>query len=526
MMKTIPATALNDLMRGAGEWALFDVRETGEADRGHIRGATFLPRRMIEPRLAELVPNRATTVVFYDEGGPRAALAAETAARAGYRDVRTLEGGLRGWEDAGFVPVSGSNVVSKHFGEEISHTKRVPQITAQTLHEWQATGKPHIVCDIRTPGEYKVAHIPGAVGAFGVDAGLSASDLDARQVPVVVHCAGRTRSIIACQTLRELGVGDVQALEDGTMGWTLAGFELEKGHPDRLLQPSPASVREAGARGRALAEGVGVTAVAAGQLREWLAQREAGALNLYVFDVRQVPEYEAAHIPGAKTLPGGLAIQRADEFAAVRNAHIVLVDDDGARAWITGYWLRRMQFPRVHVLDGGLARWQAEGAAIERGRVRAAPLLLDEARGLIRRIAPAALQELLAGGAPVTVVDVDTSRHFAGRHVPGAHWIPYGWLESRVADFVADRGTAVVVCCHDGLHSTYAGANLARMGFADVRVLDGGTDRWAQAGLPCATGLGEAAPDDVVVQPYNGDKAAMAKYLAWEKKLTGDRRAG
>ncbi|MBK9606430.1 MAG: hypothetical protein IPO58_08475 [Betaproteobacteria bacterium] len=525
-MTMISATALNELMQGAGEWALFDVRETGEADRGHIRGASFLPRRMIEPRLAELVPDPATTVVFYDEGGPRAALAAEAAARAGYRDARTLEGGLRAWKSAGFVPVSGSNVVSKHFGEEISHSERVPQITAQTLHEWQAAGKPHIVCDIRTPGEYTVAHIPGAVGAFGVDAGLNAADLAARQMPIVVHCAGRTRSIIACQTLRELGVGDVHALEDGTMGWTLAGFELEKGHPDRLLQPSPASVRDAGARGRALAERAGVTAVAAGQLREWLAQREAGALNLYLFDVRQVPEYEAAHVPGAKTLPGGLAIQRADEFAAVRNAPIVLVDDDGARAWITGYWLRRMQYPRVHVLAGGLAQWQAEGGAIEHGRVRPAPLLFDEARRLTRTIAPAALQELLAGGAPVTVLDVDTSRYHAARHVPGAHWIPYGSLESRVADFVSDRAATVVVCCHDGLHSTYAGANLARMGYADVRVLDGGTDRWAKAGLPCATGLGEATPDDIVVPPYNSDKAAMAKYLEWEKKLTGDRRAG
>jgi rhodanese-related sulfurtransferase len=158
-MTVISATALNDLMQGAVGRCSMSARPAG--DRGHIRGATFLPRRMLEPRLAELVPDLATTVVSYDEGGPRAAR--RRAARAGYRDARTLDGGLRAWESAGFVPVSGSNVVSKHFGEEISHSERVPQVTAQTLHEWQATGKPHVVCDIRTPGEYKIAHIPGAV---------------------------------------------------------------------------------------------------------------------------------------------------------------------------------------------------------------------------------------------------------------------------------------------------------------------------------------------------------------------------
>lgn len=68
-MKTISAAALIDLMRSDAPYALFDVREIGEAESGHILGATFLPRRMIEFRIADLVPVRATTIVVYDEGG-------------------------------------------------------------------------------------------------------------------------------------------------------------------------------------------------------------------------------------------------------------------------------------------------------------------------------------------------------------------------------------------------------------------------------------------------------------------------
>ena len=71
-MKTIAAAALIDLMRSNMPHALFDVREIGEAEAGHILGATFLPRRMIEFRIADLVPVRTTTIVIYDEGGKRA----------------------------------------------------------------------------------------------------------------------------------------------------------------------------------------------------------------------------------------------------------------------------------------------------------------------------------------------------------------------------------------------------------------------------------------------------------------------
>ncbi|MBN9611918.1 MAG: rhodanese-like domain-containing protein, partial [Actinobacteria bacterium] len=73
------------------------------------------------------------------------------------------------------------------------------------------------MCDIRSPEEYARSRIPGARGAFGTELALLAADLQGHAGPVVVHCSGRTRSIIACQTLREFGLTRVYALENGTM---------------------------------------------------------------------------------------------------------------------------------------------------------------------------------------------------------------------------------------------------------------------------------------------------------------------
>lgn len=80
-------------------------------------------------------------------------------------------------------------------------------------------------------------------------------------------------------------------------------------------------------------------------LARWLDERDAGRTNLYVLDIRQVAEYRAGHLPGAIALPGGLAVQRTDEFLPVRAAQVVLVDDDEARAALAGYWLRAMGLP-------------------------------------------------------------------------------------------------------------------------------------------------------------------------------------
>ena len=86
-MKLLSAPDLRQLLAAAEEHALFDVREAGEAHRGHIFGASFLPRRQIEFRIAALVPDRGTPICLVDAGGTdqRARRAAATLERLGYR---------------------------------------------------------------------------------------------------------------------------------------------------------------------------------------------------------------------------------------------------------------------------------------------------------------------------------------------------------------------------------------------------------------------------------------------------------
>ena len=96
-------------------------------------------------------------------------------------------------------------------------------------------------------------NIPGGIDVPGAELVYRIHDLaPSPDTLVVVNCAGRTRSIIGCQSLRNAGIPNpVVALKDGTMGWELAGFTVrarrhagspapsgEGGGPRRLPPPS------------------------------------------------------------------------------------------------------------------------------------------------------------------------------------------------------------------------------------------------------------------------------------------------
>jgi rhodanese-related sulfurtransferase len=515
----LSAAAAADLLAG-DEIALFDVREAGEAERGHIAGATRLPRRVIELRLEGLVPRRSTCVLVYDGGDGRAVLAGRRMEELGYSDVRMIEGGSASWQAAGFVLVSGSNVASKQFGERVSEHEGTPHVDPETLSAWRESGLEVMICDIRTPEEYRGQRIPGAFSTPGFDAMLCAQDLAQSGKTLVVNCAGRTRSIIACESLRKLGVQRVFALENGTMGWLLSNRALEDGAGAGRIEPSAEGRAWARARAGRLANSVGVGFVSVPELGECLDQRTRGLLNLYVFDVRQVPEFEAGHIAGSAALPGALAVQRTDEFVAVRGGKIVLVDDDETRALMTAYWFRRMGIPKVAVLRGGVAGFEPN---LVKGRERAPPLALAEARDGLPRITRGELCWHRAAGREPIVIDVGTSATFNKRHLPRAVWVPRGWLEMRIRDVAPDPQAALLVTCPDAVQSSFAAATLVRLGYRDVAVLDGGTRTFDVGDLVIdeATAPSE---DDIVRQPYEKGLSDMKQYLEWEVALSRQNR--
>lgn len=81
---------------------LIDVREESEWNHDHLPHAVHLGRGIIERDIETLVPNQETTIILYCGGGYRSILAAESLTKMGYRNIISMDGGYRGWKEAGY----------------------------------------------------------------------------------------------------------------------------------------------------------------------------------------------------------------------------------------------------------------------------------------------------------------------------------------------------------------------------------------------------------------------------------------
>jgi rhodanese-related sulfurtransferase len=509
--------ALAALMASPVPHAVLDVRERGAYERGHVYRATSLPRRLLETRLPGLVTAASTPLAVVDGDGTLAPLALETIRAMGYRDVRVLDGGLAAWRAAGRRVVQGLNVPSKVFGERALHDNGTPQIAPHELMRRIERRDDMVIVDSRTYEEYHRGCIPGSISVPGGELVLRIGELVERpETTIVVHCGGRTRSYIGAESLRRMRLPNpIVALENGTMGWELAGLTLERGATRVAPAPGNRSRVQAAAIAKRVAADDGIAFVGVDDARRLWERR--GERNVYLVDVRTPDEYAAEHALGAISAPGGQAVQATDDYFAVRDASFVFMCDGLGRSVMTAAWFKRMGFPDVAVLSGGLPAWRDSGGAVERGLPAVVPFGLDSARAATRRVPPGNL-------AAAVIVDVGPSDVYARGHVPGAGWLCRSRLETRVAHAAPDPARPVVVVCPDGVMSTLAAATLQARGYKDVAVLDGGTRAWVEAGRAIETGTARLwdETDDVVLKPYERGREAMEAYLRWEEALDPD----
>jgi rhodanese-related sulfurtransferase len=529
MAGSITPTDLKALLDGSSPFALLDVREAGEYNSTHIPGASWLPRRRLEFQMRDSVPFKGVLVVVCDDDGRRAALAGATLERMGYENVSVLQGGTNAWVNKQLPTEWGMNVPSKDFGEKVEIQNTVTEISADDLHARIAAGKHTVILDARTPEEYQRFNIPGSRSLPGGELALRITDIAeglAADDAIIVNCAGRTRSIIGARALQRMGFTNVSALTNGTAGWMLAGYDLERG-ADRLDMPeaSPTGIAAAEAYAVRLSKEDGVLYLDVSGLQELLAAQ--ADRTIYFIDVRTKEEYAQGHIPGFQWIPGGQAVQRSDDAAVVKGGTVVFCCNGKARATVAASWYRQLGIQDVYVVDGGTTAWASSGQPLESDMAGQPPSGLEAATASITTITP---QEV-PSNSNAAVIFVDTSQDFSSGHVPGARWVARGWMELRIGEVVPGKQTPIIVTCTDGQASLLAGATLKELGYTNVSAMSGGMASWRSANLPAEQGLtGVLAlpgdiPADVVLTGPERNYADTMTYLRWETALGEKYRA-
>jgi rhodanese-related sulfurtransferase len=502
------------------EIALLDVREEHLHAQGHPLFAANLSLSRLELEAFSRIPRLDAPVVTLDGGEEedegRAERAAAQLQALGYTNVSVLEGGLKGWQAAGGEVFRDVNAPSKAFGELVDATLHPPMLEPASVKAMIDGDEDAVFLDVRRFDEYQTMSIPRAINVPGAELVRDAPTLAPEpRTPIVVNCAGRTRSIIAAQSLINAGLPNpVAALENGTIGWTLAGLGLEHGQSRRRTEPVPDTTRQlASERARSLAQRAGARWVTLDDIEAWRQQQDR---STYFIDVRDPDRYAAGHLPGFRSVPGGQLVQETEMSAAVRGARIVLADTDGIEAPMTASWLAQMAWEVYVLTPPPQAAWHETGAwQAPRPPFPTGP-----------RISPAQLAKWQAASEPPVIIDLTTFASYRTAHIPGAIWA----LRAEITTGALERipsASRYVLTCLSGALGYYAQAEvadwLAKHGGGEIHVLEGGTNAWKAAGLPLVSGEEEkqlaSEPVDRYRRPYEGTDVgpeAMQAYLDWE----------
>lgn len=237
---------------------------------------------------------------------------------------------------------------------------------------------------------------------------------------------------------------------------------------------------------------------------EFLERHIPGAV---FFDIDEIAD-RTRDLPHMLPTPDVFA-DAAGALGLSRDAHIITYDSFGIRAAARVWWsLRVMGYTRVHVLDGGLKAWIAEGRPVESGDVVPEPVAVAPRfdAALVRDAATVA--QLLEDGS-ARLVDARPAARFRGDapepraglasgHMPGAANVPFdqvltadGTLKpaSALAAVFADAGVdldrPMVTTCGSGVTASVLALALARMGRGRTPVYDGSWSEWGS--LPGAS---------------------------------------
>lgn len=500
-MDSIDPQSLKPRLTDGGEIAFIDVREHGQYGDGHPFFVVSLPYSRLEIDAPRMIPRKSVPVVLVDDNDGVAEKAARRLNAIGYETVSKLEGGVKAWVDAGGRLFEGVNLPSKTFGELIEHAADTPTIKAEELKARQESGEPLVLLDGRTAPEFRKMSIPGAVHCPNAELGHRLPEFVSDETtPVVINCAGRTRSIIGAQGLIAQGYKNpIYALENGTQGWELAGLTLDHGeesnYPRSLAGETLAASRS---RADALMAQHAIPKIDMATLNAW---RQDDTRSLYVLDVRTPEEYEAGHLPDARHAAGGQLVQATDLWIATRGARIVLTDDTGLRAANTAFWLRQM------------------GHDVS--------VLADDVSSCAERVlgpeAPVDIPDTLAppSGDTPNLVDLNPSMTYRKGHISGAQWA----IRPRLDRMALSADAEIILMAEDKRMAELAAMDLRDLGLTKLAYLEGGPDDWAKGGHNVEATADSPADADCIDylffthDRHVGNLDSARAYLSWEIEL-------
>jgi len=320
---------------GTGEpFALVDTRERREYVNGHWFGSTNIPLSTLTPQILRLVPRPDFPIHLLDWQDAPSNAAAKCLAELGYTNVTRCTTHQPSEFGHGFV--KGDFVWSKAFGEVVAHTCGLPEVTPE---DYLKNYKQARLFDVRPTAEYTQFTIPNSQS---LPNSLLLDNMEVLKQSgdmALLHCAGRTRSIIGACTLKAAGYdGPYAIFKGGTQAWQLDGLEREFNATRLFAKESDDATPVKDFLGK---WNIRCQTLKNADLETFVAAND----QEHLFDVSDdaATGYMTAH--NIVKISGTNLVQQTDRSIARYHVPVILFDHgSGSRAAFAAYWLQTMGF--------------------------------------------------------------------------------------------------------------------------------------------------------------------------------------
>jgi len=213
--------------------AFLDVRERKEYVQGFAFGSINCPLSKLKKYIKDLVPDLNTLIIFI--GIKHIQHFKKILSSLKYKNTFVIKGDYKSWKKNKYPFWAGEYTSSKAFGEWIEVTSSVKNLYPKELHAIHQKKHNFLQIDARPKKEYEKFTLPHSVQCSGGELPCFINNQSNLKKDYIVHCAGRTRSIVAYQTLKDFNFKNKKyVLNGGTQNWVLNGFDRQFNNKSKI----------------------------------------------------------------------------------------------------------------------------------------------------------------------------------------------------------------------------------------------------------------------------------------------------
>ena len=317
--------------------AFLDVRERKQYVQGFAFGSINCPISNFKKNVNDLVPDKETVVLLIGIKNKKKKFKLfKILNHLNYKRYFSIKDNYKTWLKCKFPYWSGEYTFSKAFGEWVEITSTIRNIFPKDLNKIHKKKNNYLQIDARPKKEFEKFSLPFSVQCSGGELPIFINNNSNLKKNYIVHCAGRTRSIIAHQTLNDYNFNNKKyVLSGGTQNWVLKGYQREYNNKSKI-NLTKINLNKDLSLAKKIAQKFNIPC----------NKKNNKDKENYYFQINsEIKNFKK--IKGWKSVSATTLIQNTDKFIASTNTKIFIYSNIPSSSVFAVIWLRRMGFDAI-----------------------------------------------------------------------------------------------------------------------------------------------------------------------------------